>query len=185
MNWIDSIIVKYIMNIPLKEGDSFLKKEIYSYVFPLKPKIKTIIELEYYENNIIVISFYRDGVGTDKTRYRIRHNYPPIVVLRIFQACLKVFILKNHNQEHTLVFNALDDVNDYQEFNKRMSSYTKFLEYYYPNFNKDCNYYGYMTLNTFYFHHKENPYSNHAKEFFDKYCEKVKAQLNEPDNCDK
>lgn len=42
-----------------------------------------------------------------------------------------------------------------------------------------------MTLNTFYFHHKENPYSNHAKEFFDKYCEKVKTQLNELDNCDK
>ena len=182
MNWTQSIEVKYIMNVPLKQGDSFLKKEIYSYVFPKKPKVKTIIELEYYVNNIIVISFYTDGIGTDKTRYHIRHSYPAIVVLRIYQACLKIFIEKNIAHTYTLVFNAADDINDYQEFNKRMSSYVKFLEYYYPNFSEDCDYSGYMALNTFYFHHKANPFKKQAQAFFEAYCKKVKDQLNNSDD---
>ncbi|MEN5085113.1 hypothetical protein ABE426_01450 [Sphingobacterium faecium] len=178
MDWIDNVSVIKLMNIPLKEGDSFLKKEMYRYVFPGKPKVTTIIELEHYEVNVIVLSFYRDGVGTDKTRYRIRQNYPPIVVLRIFQACLKIFININKDNNYTLVFNAADDQNSYIPYNKRMSAYHSFLEKYYPNYTEECNFYGYMSLNTFYFHHSSNPHHETSKKFFTWYCEKVKDQLN-------
>ena len=177
MGWAEAIDIKYIMNIPLKEGDSFLKKEIYSYTFPMRPRIRTIIELEYYLNNIIVLSFYTDGSGNDKTRYRLKHNYSPIVVLRIYQACIKLFIDLNKDNSYTLVFNASEDLDGYKEFNKRMSSYIKFLEYYYPNFSTDCYYSGYMGLNTFYFHHRENIHAQQVEIFFNDFCEKVKNYL--------
>jgi len=177
MEWIDEIEIKKIMNIPLKEGDSFLKKEIFSYTFP-RPRIRTIIELEHYHCNIIVLSFYTDGSGNDKTRYRIKHNYSPVIVLRIYQACIKLFINLNVDNNYTLVFNASEDLDGYKEFNKRMSSYTKFLDYYYPSFSTDCYYSGYMGLNTFYFHHRDNIHSKQAVLFFNDYCERVKQYLN-------
>jgi len=179
MDWIDKVDIKKIMNVPLKEGDTFFKKELYRYVFKGKPKVTTIIELEYYANKVVVISFYTDGTGNDKTRYKIRHNYPSVVVLRIYQACLKAFITLNENNDYALVFNAADDIGDYKPFNKRMSSYVTFLENYYPNFSDECSYFGYMTLNTFYFHHKASPNIDHAKAFFEQYCERIKELLNE------
>ncbi|EFK57341.1 hypothetical protein U0038_17580 [Sphingobacterium spiritivorum] len=185
MDWIDLVEVKHIMNIPLKEGDSFFKKQLYSYKFPRKPKAKTIIEVEHYEGNIIVISFYKDGAGTDKNRYKLRHNYPSILVLRILQSCLKIFLELNSDNSYTLVFNASDDVDDYKAFNHRMSSYTKFLEIYYPNYEEHCFYSGYMNLNTFYCHHKDNPNHEIARSFFEEYCEKVKAQFNNSEESSK
>ncbi|PVH24283.1 hypothetical protein [Sphingobacterium corticibacter] len=178
MNWINQIEPKFIMNVPLKEGDPFLKKQLYKYKFTGKPKVATIIELEYYDCNIVVMSFYTDGTGTDKTRYKVRHNYSPIIVLRIFQACLKIFLQLNIKSDHTLVFNAANDIGDHTPFNKRMSSYVTFLEYYYPNFTDDCSYYGYMQLNTFYLHNKTNPNADEAKSFFNWYCDVVMEQLN-------
>lgn len=178
MDWIDKVDVKKIMNVPLKKGDTFFKKELYKHAFRGKPKVTTIIELEHYADQIIVISFYTDGQGNDNTRYKIRHNYPPIVVLRIYQACLKIFISLNRNNDYALVFNAADDIGDYKPFNKRMSSYVMFLENYYPKFNDECSYSGYMNLNALYLHHRNSPNIELVKTFFEKYCERIKEQLN-------
>lgn len=60
----------FIQNEYPKNGEDFLYRQKYRFIPNFGRSIKTIIEVEIYENNICVISFYEHNKGTDKTKYK-------------------------------------------------------------------------------------------------------------------
>jgi hypothetical protein len=174
-----AVEVKFLMNIPKRDGDEYIIKKLYSYKFTGKPKAKTIIELEFYENKIVIVSFYTDGQGNKNNRYKIRKKYPGLVVLRIFLACLKPFYEININKDYCLIFHASNDLDDIREYNARMSAYDKFLDYYYPEFS-ELTTFGSISLNTFGMHCKEYSFKEEAQDFFKEFNRRVKEEIENP-----
>ena len=181
MNLVKNVQVEFIMNVPIENGDVFIKKQKYKYVFNNKPKITFIIELEHYDYNIVVISFYPKKKGNERTRYRLRHNFPGIAVLRILQACLKLYKDINKNLDHALVFKASDDVGEFKEDNDRFGVYIRFLNQYFLKDNDDYKYDGSAVLSTMCLYHKAIPSKCKVLRFFNEFNEKVKEQIQSSD----
>ena len=64
----------FIQNEYPKQSEDYLYRQIYRFIPEFGKPIKTIIEVEIYENNICVISFYECNKGTEKTKYKLRSN---------------------------------------------------------------------------------------------------------------
>lgn len=169
-----------IMNCPVQDSDKFIKKSKYGYVFKKKPKTKFIIEVEFYEDNILVISFYRDAYGSNNDKYRLRFiNTSPIVTLRIFQACYSIFNHLNINKDYALFFHACNDIGQYKEYNDRFSAYDKFLEYYISDY-ENYKQIGSLSLNIKGIYHKDlyiTPDS--IKIFYDEFADEIQKLMNE------
>lgn len=169
---------RFLMNIPLLETDKFIKKERYTYKFE-KPKARFIIEIEHFENKILVVSFYRHGYGRDNAKYKLRFKTPAVIALRVFQACLSIYEKINRKGDYALFFHASDDLGQYKEYNDRMSAYDRFFEYY----KKDYHEYkqiGSLALNIKGIYHSELYMTpDLVEEFYGSFATDIQILLNE------
>lgn len=152
------------MNIKPSDEDDFLLIKKYRFIPSFTVPSKTIIELEIHKNNICIVSFYSHNKGTEKNKYKIRHNYNIGHVKAIFKACLEVFYSLGLHQ-YAFIFNATNDIGKNEEYNSRYSSYLRFLELYYQNYDI-CHKKGSTTLNTYMIYHPNYQYKKEADVFY-------------------
>jgi hypothetical protein len=172
----------FLMNEKPKGNDVFIVRKMYRFVPSFTNVITTTIELELYENNICVISFYDQNKGTNKTKYKIRSNIGPGHTRAIFRACLVAYY--DLNQDYALVFSASNDIGKTEEYNARYSAYTLFLTNYFTNY---INYIqkGSIALNTLMLYHQSYQYKDEADLFYKEFEERTKHSLTENDDSDK
>lgn len=154
-------------------GDKFKVRKRYSFKSNLKNAITTLIDLELYESNICVMSFYQKNQGNDSTKYEKRHKFGPGIVKSIFKACIEAYYqLDGHN---ALIFVASNDGGVLKEDNARFSAYLLFLN----NYISDINSYiirGSVKFNTFMMYHNEFEYKDEAILFFESFENEVAAK---------
>ncbi|MEM6738389.1 MAG: hypothetical protein AAF620_20210 [Bacteroidota bacterium] len=169
-----------------KDGDQFIKKIIYRYI-PLfdtfsirtrrKTKVTTYIELEIYQFDICVVSFYNKGYGNSDTKYKVRCHLSPGHIKAIMKACLHCFNEQRETVDHlALVFAGADDENDHTEMNQRYQVYDRFLQ---DNFT-DLDLYeinGSTQFNSFIFIHQDHPNKDECHLFFEAFLQKVAENL--------
>lgn len=150
----------FIGNKKPVDGEFYIYKQLYRFIPEFdtyhnvgkkleKRTIKTYIELEIYKYSICVISFYHEGFGEGKKKYRVRCGLGPGHIKAIVKACIEAYHkLIDSNGHHAFIFSATDDLDGHREHNKRYSMYVRFID---DNF-KDRNKYqedGSIQLNTF------------------------------------
>jgi len=159
------------MNIYPSDKDDFLVIKKYRFIPLFTKPDKTIIELELHQYNIGVVSFYPHNKGTEKNKYKIRLDYKAGHVIAILKACLEAFYnLGLH--EYAFIFNAANDVDTVSPFNSRYSSYLKFLERYYKDYNQ-CYKKGSTVLNTYMVYHPNYQYKKEADIFYSSFEKKI------------
>lgn len=116
------------MNQKPRTGDRFLVKKLFRYIpdFKAKNPKKTIIELELYEYNICVVSFFTHGVGDDAGKYKQRSKLGTGHTLAIFKACIEA--VNTLEGDYAIIFSAANDIDKKEEYNARFSAYTAYLE---------------------------------------------------------
>ena len=142
----------FLMNEKPKENEGFIIRKIYRFIPEFTNVVTTIIELEIYENNICVISFYEHNKGTDKTKYKVRSNIGAGHTKAIFKACLEAYY--NLNEDYAFIFSAANDIGKVEEDNSRYSAYLLFLSIYFKNYD-DYDRQGSIALNTFMLYSKQ------------------------------
>lgn len=172
----------FLMNEKPKENDGFIVRKIYRFIPEFTNVITTIIELELYENNICVVSFYEHNKGTDKTKYRIRSNIGSGHTRAIFRACLEAYY--ELNQDYALVFSASNDIGKIEEDNSRYSAYVLFLSIYFKNYDNYIQQ-GSIAVNTLMLYHQSYQYKDEADLFYKEFEEKTRNNLTEDDDSDK
>jgi hypothetical protein len=172
----------FLMNIKPLEQEVFIVRKMYRFIPKFTKVITTIIELEIYENNICVISFYEHNKGTDKTKYKIRSNIGSGHTRAIFRACLDAYY--ELKEDYALVFSASNDVGRIEEDNSRYSAYILFLSIYFKNFNNFIQQ-GSIALNTLMLYHQSYQYKDEADIFYKEFEEKTERNLTEDNDSDK
>lgn len=168
----------FIQNEYPKNDEYFIYRQKYRFIPNFGKSIKTIIEVEIYENNICVISFYEHNKGTDKTKYKLRSNIGAGHTRAIFNACLKTYY--NLNEDYALIFSAANDVGKVEEDNSRYSAYLLFLSIYFKNYD-DYDRQGSIAINTLMLYHRTFQYKGEADSFYSEFEKKVEANLNDDD----
>jgi len=169
----------FIQNEYPKSNEDFLYRQIYRFIPEFGKSIRTIIEVEIYENNICVISFYEHNKGTEKNKYKLRSNIGAGHTRAIFRACLEAYY--NLEEDFALVFSAANDVDEIKEDNSRYSAYLLFLSYYFKNYD-DYNRQGSIAINTLMLYHRTFQYKDEADLFYSEFEKKVESNLNELDD---
>lgn len=169
--------LRFIHNVWPNSDEKFLRIEKYAFFPNIKKGARiTIIELEIYEFQICILSFYSKGVGNKETRYKIRNNLGPGQILGILKACLEAFNLLQGGY-YALIFSAANDLKEAKEDNARNSCYNLFISYgphNYDHFIKQ----GVLHLNTLLMHDPSYQFPNEAKDFFKKFQIKLQEELN-------
>jgi hypothetical protein len=169
----------FLMNeLPL-ENETFLVRKKFRFIPEFSRPVKTIIELEIYESNICLISFYSKKNGSEKNRYRLRTKLGVGQALSIFKACLKAYY--SLNMDYAFVFCASNDVGEIMEDNSRYSAYILFLSRYFTNF-KEYDQQGSISLNTLMLYHHSFQYKKEADIFYENFKEIVLKSLSEDSN---
>ncbi len=156
----------FLMNIYPQANDKFVKIVRYRYIAPFSKKEKTIIDLEIYEPNICLISFFQSGKGNDESRYKLRLNLKPGHVLAILKNCLEAFY--QLQPRHALIFLASDDIGEKAEANDRFSAYSLFMSRYlldYQHYEKIAS----TALNLMLLQHEDFTFKEEAIAFFNQY----------------
>ncbi|GAA0893384.1 hypothetical protein GCM10009122_30630 [Fulvivirga kasyanovii] len=173
-----------------KPNETFIKKILYRYV-PLfdtynsqkqKRTITTYIELFIYLHKICVISFYNEGFGGEKTRYKVRCKLGAGHIKAIISACLQAYYsLIEREGHHAFVFCASDDIDSHLEFNKRFSMYTRYID---DNFKGKESYIqkGSVQLNTFMLVHRDHQHQTECINFIDKFNKQVLDDIENPED---
>lgn len=164
----------FLQNEFPKGDEDFTYRQKYRFIPDFGDSVKTIIEVEVYQNNICIISFYELNKGTDKTKYRIRSHKKAGHIKAIFKACLEAYY--KLNQDFALLFSATNDLGKIEEDNSRYSAYLLFLSIYFKNYD-DYDRKGSIALNTLMIYHRSFQYKEEAERFYGKFEEKVKANL--------
>lgn len=167
------------MNVPKQQGDTFIERKKFAFIFT-KPKVRTIIIADIYPDNICVICFHTDGTGSDINRYKLRFDYKGVHVLYIFKACLYVFGIIKGDRHFALFYNASNDVGEYKEDNKRFAAYSLFFERYLPEY-LSYKRLGSLKLNIQGFYHLNHPDIARINEFYEEYKSQVMRDLNSED----
>lgn len=168
----------FIQNEYPKQSEDYLYRQIYRFIPEFGKPIKTIIEVEIYENNICVISFYECNKGTEKTKYKLRSNIGGGHTRAIFRACLEAYY--NLKEDFALVFSATNDIGKVEEDNSRYSAYLLFLSRYFKNYeNYDRQ--GSIALNTLMLYHRTFQYKIEADIFYTEFEKKVELNINDVD----
>jgi hypothetical protein len=169
------------MNIKPSNTDGFLIIKKYRFIPTFTSPYKTIIELELYNQNICVVSFYPHNKGNEKNKYKIRLNYKPGHIKAILKASLEAFFSLGLH-EYAFIFNAANDEKKVEQYNSRYSAYLLFLENYYTDYN-DCYKKGSITLNTYLVYHSSYEFKEQADIFYRQFEEKIylENQLPETD----
>lgn len=172
----------FLMNVKPNGNDRFIVRKIYRFIPEFTNIITTIIELEIYENNICVISFYEHNKGTDKTKYKIRSNIGSGHTRAIFKACIDAYY--ELNEDYALVFSASNDIGKIEEDNSRYSAYVLFLSIYFRNYDNYIQQ-GSIAINTLMLYHQSYQYKDEADLFYKAFEEKTVNNLAEDDDSDK
>ena len=170
------------MNEKPKSGDTFLVRKLFRFIPEYTKPIRTIIELEIYQFNICVVSFFEHNKGNEKSKYKVRSNIGPGHTLSIFKACLEAFY--SLNEDYALVFSAANDVNKIEDDNSRYSAYRLFLNRYFENYPEYIQQ-GSIRLNTLILYHQSYQYKDEANEFYERFEKKVEANLEDTTNDNK
>ena len=172
-------------------NESFLYKQIYSFIPEFdtfcivngnkqKRTVKTFIELEVYQYKICVISFFNEGFGKGKDKYRVRCKLGPGHIKAIIKGCLEAYYrLIDKKGHHAFIFSAANDINDVQEDNKRNSIYTLYIDYNFRN-REDYIQDGSLRLNTFKLVHKGYEFNRYCDRFFADFEKRVEEEINSP-----
>ncbi|QZE13888.1 hypothetical protein K4L44_15270 [Halosquirtibacter laminarini] len=160
----------FIQNVNPRKEDHFKEKKLYRYRSKKAKQYTTIIELEIYEKNNCVISFYQKNLGNDKNKYRRRAHLSAGHILAILTSCIEAYAELEY--DHSFIFSAANDLGENIEENKRFSLYDKFLERRFPKYEEyERN--GSIATNTLMLFHRSFQYKNDALEFFRKFKEKT------------
>lgn len=170
----------FLQNIYPKKGQTFLYIQKYRFIPSFGRLIKTIIEVEIYQNNICVISFYEHNKGTDKTKYKIRSNIGAGHTRAIFSACIEAY--NNLKEDFALVFSASNDIDKEDEYNARYSAYLLFLSRCFKNY-EDYDQKGSIAINTFMIYHRSFQYKDEADEFYKNFERRVEEEISNTNNC--
>ena len=170
-------------------SESFICKKLYRFIPEFdtfqttgeklkKRAVKIYIELEIYEYKICVISFYNEGFGEGKKKYRVRCSSGPGHIKAIVRACIEAYDkLIDADGHHAFIFSAADDLGEHKEHNKRYSMYVRFID---DNF-KDRHRYqedGSIQLNTFKLVHEDHAFKNECEQFYLTFNELVEREIN-------
>lgn len=166
----------FIQNEFPKSEEYFVYRQKYRFIPSFGKPIRTIIEVEVYENNICVISFYEHNKGTDKTKYKIRSNIGAGHTKAIFKACLEAYY--RLNEDYALIFTAANDIGKVEEDNSRYSAYLLFLSIYFKKY-EDYDRQGSIAINTFMLYHRSFQYKDQADVFYNEFEKKVEADIND------
>ena len=110
------------MNQSPENGDFFLVRKLYRFIPDIKGSKTIFIELEIYEYNICVLSFYEETFKSHgKKRYQIRSNIGPGEVKARFKACLEAYyqLQEESEEKYALVFASANDIDEIKEDNPR------------------------------------------------------------------
>lgn len=168
------------MNIKPSVTDGFLIIKKYRFIPAFTIPHKTIIELEIYDNNICIVSFYPHNKGNEKNKYKIRLNYKPGHIKAILKASLQAFFDLGLHQ-YAFVFNAANDIKVDTEYNSRYSAYLMFLNSYYIDYNA-CYKTGSIKLNTYMVYHPDYLYKEEAHLFYTNFENKIDSENNQPES---
>lgn len=173
----------FLMNEYPRKNEFFIYRQKYRFIPDFGKPTKTIIEVEVYQDNICVISFYEHGKGTDKTKYKLRSNIGAGHTKAIFKACLEAYY--KLDEDFAFVFSAANDIGMVEEDNSRYSAYLLFLSIYFKNYeNYDRQ--GSIAINTFMLYHRTFQYKDEADLFYNQFEKKVEENINnEDDDSDK
>jgi hypothetical protein len=163
------------MNESPKNGDFFLVKKKFRFIPDIKKNgKKIIIELEIYQYNICVLSFYEHKNGGDDNKYRLRTKIGAGQIKARFRACLEAF--NSLPEFHALIFAASNDLNEVEEDNQRYSAYKLFLNYYLKDIDKYINK-GSLKYNTFLLYHNDYEYKSEADTFYYNFENKIAEEI--------
>lgn len=172
----------FALNIPPKEGEYFIQKKLFK-LKQFKPrKLIVFIELDIYEHNICVLSFYHKKHRHEKNKYQLRTNdsnknesfYNGSIAKSIFQACLDAYY--SLDQDYALVYHASEDVGKRKELNERKSAYSLFLRYYLENY-EEYQTKSSLKYNTEMLYHSSFQFKKEADDFYKEFENQVKLEF--------
>lgn len=166
------------MNEKPSDKETFLIRKKFRFIPEFSRALKILIELEIYESNICVISFYISKNGSDKNKYQLRAKLGAGQALSIFKACLEAYY--SLAMDFAFVFCASNDLGKVEEDNARYSAYILFLTRYFKNYENYIKN-GSIRLNTLMLYHQSFQYKDEADIFYSEFEKKVSSNLGEND----
>lgn len=164
----------FLGNIFPAGDEDFKVKKVYSYRPSFADSVTTIIELELFDSNVCLMSFYEEGAGTGKDRYKKRSKVNSGHARSILKACLEAYYQLDGN--YALMFSAANDPDRVEETNGRFSLYKLFLNYYFKDLDKheyrECS-----ILNTLIVYQPDLPKKEEALDFYLGFEKRVKSNL--------
>lgn len=174
--------LQFIMKVKPKANDRFLYKDLYKFISPVGKKIKMIIELEIYERNIAVLSFFPHKTFTEKNKYKARLKLGAGHIMSILKACLEVY--KTISKDHALILCATNDIGENVESNKRYSAYSLFLSRYLLDYDK-YEIKGSLSINTLMLIPEGHHCSIEAHRFYEEFERHVQYEADNQNECSK
>lgn len=167
--------LQFLGDVLPKDGEDFEVRKVYQYRQPnYTDQVSTIIELELFESNVCLLSFYERGATADEDKYKQRLNLKPGHARSIFRACLEAYYPLEG--PYALMFSAANDPERVEETNGRFSLYKLFLNRYFKDLDKheyrECS-----ILNTLIVYEPDLPKKEEALDFYLGFEKRVKSNL--------
>ena len=166
--------LQFLGDIMPREVDDFKVKKVFRYRSGFSNRVNTIIELELFHSNVCLMSFYEEGAGEGRDKYKKRSDVKPGHARSILRACLEAYYSLDGN--YALMFSAANDPEKVEETNGRFSLYKLFLNRYFRDLDKheyrECS-----ILNTLIVYQPDLPKKDEALKFYLGFEKRVKANL--------
>lgn len=166
--------LSFLGDIAPRVDDDFELKKVYAYRPEFSSSVCTIIELELFDSQVCLLSFYEEGAAEGRDKYKKRANVSPGHARSILKACLEAYY--QLEGDYALMFSAANDPDKVEETNGRFSLYKLFLNHYFKDLDKheyrECS-----ILNTLIVYQPDLPKKEEALDFYLGFEKRVKSNL--------